>query len=75
MTHCNTVRKLSKLKVVSCLSDIIVSDAMNKAAAVAEDADLKSNGPTISAKCQKEVKFQLLQKHSNLELNPIVVGT
>ena len=74
MENCNEYRKKSKLKVVACLSQIIVNDAMNKAAASYDDLDLKSNLPGVSLKCQKEVKFQLLQKHSSIKLNPILVS-
>ena len=73
LTHCNNHRKKSKLKVVSCLSEIIVSDAMNKAASSSNDIEIHSSGPSISPECQKEVKFQLLQKHSSIKLNPLVV--
>ena len=58
---------------MSCLSEIIVSDAMNKAASVSNGIEMGSNGPSISPQCQKEVKFQLLQKHSSIKLNPLVV--
>ena len=74
LTHCNNHRKKSKLKVVSCLSEIIVSDAMNKAASLSNGVEMSSSGPSISPHCQKEVKFQLLQKHSSIKLNPLVVS-
>ena len=46
---------------------------MNKAASSSNDIEIHSSGPSISPQCQKEVKFQLLQKHSSIKLNPLVV--
>lgn len=71
LSNCSKDRK--KSKIVACLSEIIVSDAMNRAAA-SDDVDTNSNPPAISIACQAEVKFQLLQKHSSLNLNPLVVS-
>ena len=72
LSNCNKYRRKSKLKVVACLSEIIVRDAMNQAAA-SNDIDIKTS-QSVSSACQAEVKFQLLQKHSSIELNPLVVS-
>ena len=74
LSKCPAESKASKLKVVACLSNIIVNDAMSKAIVSYQGADAKVKSSTISPECQKEVKFQLLQKHSNINLNPIVVN-
>ena len=74
LSKCPAESKASKLKVVACLSNIIVNDAISKAIVSYQGADAKVKSSTISPECQKEVKFQLLQKHSNINLNPIVVS-
>ena len=74
LAKCPAESKASKLKVVACLSNIIVNDAISKAIVSYQGADAKVKSSTISPECQKEVKFQLLQKHSNINLNPIVVN-
>ena len=39
------------------------------------DIDRKEGQPNnVSAECKAELKFELLQKHSNVKLNPSIVS-
>ena len=68
---CNT-RGNSKREVVGCLAKILVKDANDDAAAgdvATEDNQVVQQG-RVSPQCQNEVKFQLMQMHSDVNLNP-----
>ena len=56
-------QSITKSDLIACLSEIARNDVIN---------DKKPR--TISAKCRSQLKFQLLQKHTNIKLNPRVVS-
>ena len=54
---------ITKSDLIACLSEIARNDVIN---------DKKPR--TLSAPCRGQLKFQLLQKHTNINLNPRVVS-
>ena len=59
--HCAKFDPKTKGDIISCLSDIARND-------VIQDV----NPRTLSIKCRSQLRFQLLQKHSSINLNPKV---
>ena len=62
--HCVQKQLKSKADIVSCLSEIARNDVL-----------VEKEPRTLKAKCRAQLKFQLLQKHTNIKLNPKVVST
>ena len=58
-----TGQTITKSDLIACLSEIARNDVIN---------DKKPR--TLSAPCRGQLKFQLLQKHTNINLNPRVVS-
>ena len=56
--HCHKPRPTKKQDVIQCLVEIVAADAVE---------DVKHR---ISKDCRAELKFELLQKHSNIKLDP-----
>jgi len=56
--HCHNPRPTKKQDVIQCLVEAVASDAVD---------DVKHR---ISKDCRAELKFELLQKHSNIKLDP-----
>ena len=59
-----TGQTITKSDLIACLSEIARNDVIN---------DKKPR--TLSAQCRGQLKFQLLQKHTNINLNPRVVSS
>ena len=51
----------TKADVISCLSEIVRNDILTE-----------KEPKTISSQCRNQLQFQLLQKHTNIKLNPKV---
>lgn len=58
---CAPQQPQSKAEIVACLSEIARNDIL-----------MDKEIPTLKPACKKQLKFQLLQKHSSLKLNPRV---
>ena len=54
----------SKWEMIDCLSEIVAQDVLD------EKRTNNFESRKVSESCQNELKFQLLQKHSDVELNP-----
>ncbi len=55
------MRPRSKLEVLSCLSETVQSDLI-------EEVEHR-----VSRACRQELRFELLQKHDDIHLNPKLV--
>ena len=55
-------RPKTKMEVISCLSKITRDDILTE-----------KRPPRISKQCRAQLRFELLQKHSNIKLNPKLV--
>ena len=53
----------TKQAVLECLTAEVQADLLND-----------TSTPRVSLECRSELKFQLLQKHANIRLNPKVVS-
>jgi hypothetical protein len=52
----------TKVDVIGCLSKISRDDILTE-----------KRPPRISKQCRAQLKFEMLQKHSNIKLNPLLV--